>query len=145
MCMSLVRCYLYNRMYQCLVGWYLYWMYHSLVGWYLCWTCQYHSSLIKMLFIVFWIAMILSLIQRENGDVLLKKGDFVIYSEHVIEIVAKTALLYQKALNHMPPIHIEAQYVDLLSSFYYWRQITFIVLLNTAGSVGSCWIIVIQA
>lgn len=50
-------------------------------------------------------------LQRENGDVLLKKGDFVIYSEHVIELVAKTALVYQNLLHHLPPVHIEAQYV----------------------------------
>jgi hypothetical protein len=69
--------------------------------------------------VVHCLLMLMSLIQRENGDVLLKKGDFVIYSEHIIEIVAKTALLYQKALNRVLSVHIEAQYVH-----YSWFDVT---------------------
>ena len=69
---------------------------------------------------------------------MLKKGDFVIYSEHIIEIVAKAALLYQKALNRVLPVHIEAQYVHcfwfsviLALDVYNNQIIMFLIFCNT--------------
>jgi len=50
--------------------------------------------------------------QRDNGDMLTKKGDFVLSSDHVIEIVAKTALLVQNATGQKAPVFIGTQWVQ---------------------------------
>ncbi len=47
-----------------------------------------------------------SLFQQENGDILTKKGDFLLSSDHVIEIVAKLYLLIQNATHRSPQVHI---------------------------------------
>ncbi len=48
-------------------------------------------------------------LQHENGDLLLKKGDFLLSSDHVIEIVAKLSLLVQNATGRAPDVLIANQ------------------------------------
>ena len=48
-------------------------------------------------------------IQQENGDVLTRKGDFLLVSDHVLEIVTKLFLLYQNQLGTSPAVHITTQ------------------------------------
>lgn len=48
--------------------------------------------------------------KQENGsDVLTKKGDFLLISDHVLEIVTKLFLLYQNQLGTAPAVHITTQ------------------------------------
>lgn len=43
---------------------------------------------------------------HENGDLLTKKGDFLLSSDHIIEIAAKMFLLIQNATSLHPAVHI---------------------------------------
>ena len=54
---------------------------------------------------------LIAVLQQGNGDGSSKKGDFVVSSDHVIEIVAKTALLIQNATGQTAPVYIGTQSV----------------------------------
>lgn len=52
----------------------------------------------------------------ENGDMLTKKGDFIMSNEHVIEIVAKTAMLIKNATGQTAKVHIGTQVKTVMKS-----------------------------
>ena len=58
---------------------------------------------------MFFTLCLSSYLKHENGDILMKKGDFLLSSDHVIEIVAKLYLLIQNATCRSPDVLIANQ------------------------------------
>ncbi|KAL5009512.1 hypothetical protein ScPMuIL_011817 [Solemya velum] len=53
--------------------------------------------------------------KTENGDKLVKKGDFVFSSQHVVEIVAKAYLIVQNTTGKAPDVQIAPQFTAQFS------------------------------
>jgi myosin-1 len=53
---------------------------------------------------------------QENGDILTKKGDFVLCSEHVIEIVVKTVLLIEMHTGRQAEVYIGTHMKTLMKT-----------------------------
>ena len=68
--------------------------------------------------------------QHENGDILMKKGDFLLSSDHVIEIVAKLYLLIQNATCRSPDVLIANQWVQTpLASFIFFAWVVCVKIM----------------
>ena len=59
--------------------------------------------------------VVFHLLKQENGNIMTKKGDFLLSSDHVIEIAAKVHLLVQNAVSRKPPVHITTQIQTTMS------------------------------